>query len=514
VFANATNQYSITGDSLTVGSGGIADTGGGGTGDVVHAPIALSVGPQTWTVGSTVKNGYNSLTLLGGITDIAAVALTASTPRGDLFVDSDMEVGPVTSNGPGGFHIGGPPGSGNPGSVNGTDGQSVTINGGSLVANPNSTTGPLTINGGTLLLGTNPQNNGATTLHVNGAARLGSSITTTTFINDNGSTPGTDFSQVSASGNITLGGQLSVNQGPSTGTCVKLSPGDVATLFTTTGTLSGTFTGVPNGQVITMASSCQSTAPQLQIHYTSNSVTATVVSATTTPTTTLTTPNPSPKLPPPPPAISATTSPATRVGTTQATLNGSLDTGGATVTWKFEYGRRTTYNQATPLQTIAAGQHGTVSLSSVVKRLSPTVRYHYRLVVFSQASTSAAAQGNDLTFKTRATGRLLGPAGRLSVFGRTILVPERCQSSVRCTGRFLLTTTVRVGKHRKLATLVCATGGFRIRAHRVATARVRPSAACSRLLRAQPHHRLVVTYTAQSNTGQLGLRRRITLVLR
>jgi hypothetical protein len=705
VFGNASGQYRIGGDSLTLGSGGIADAGGGGTGDVVHAPLVVSAGSQTWTVGSA-GNGYNSLTLLGGITGSTA-AVTARMPKGDLFVDSDMEVGPVTSNGPGGFHIGGPPGSNNPGSVNATDGEPFTINGGSLVTNPGSRTGSLTVNGGTLLLGTNPQNNGTTTLDVNGAATLGASATTTTFINDNGSTPGTDFSQLAATGHVSLAGTLSLNQGPNNGNCVALRPGDVATLVATSGTLTGTFSGVPDGTILTLASSCQATAPQVQIHYTANSVTATVVSGTTT---TLATPNPSsastnqsvtltatvttntngndaasgsvafsasgnpvpgctsqPVTPsgssgtatcttsfaagsspesltaaftgssgsglagststppqsltvsmgltsttvmastndpgvggvvtytatvtpgvsgattpagtvaftdngspmwgcsaqrlttgsstatcavaypgagahsitavyggdanfsgstspatsvtvqaPPvtvqaPSTISGSTSRATHVGSGMATLTGSVTPGGAPVSWKFEYGQGTAYNHATRPQTIPGGNRGTLSVSAVVKGLSPNARYHYRLVVFSQTSGNAAAHGMDLTFTTKATGRLLGPSGRMSTIRRTILVAQTCQSTVLCAGRFSLATTVRVGMHKTRSTVVCATGSFRIRPHGTATVRARLSAACLRLLKA--HHSFAVTYVAQSRTGQTGLRRRIRLAL-
>ena len=285
VLSNTSGAYQISGDSFEVGTGGITHAPGGGSGDSVKAPIDLSGGSQTWVVGSTV-NGYNSFTVQGGITGTSA--LTLSMPRGDLFIDSDMEVGPITSNGPGGLHIGGPPG-GTPGSVNATDGKSLTINGGSLVANPSSTSGPLSMNSGTLLLGTNPLNNGTTTLDVKGTATLSSSTTTQTFINGNGSTPGTDFSQLSATGNITLGGKLVLGQGgqgSSNGPCVALNPGDVATLVTTTGTLSGTFANAPDGTILTMAP-CQQSAPaEVEIQYTSSSATATVIG-------TLTTPNPS-----------------------------------------------------------------------------------------------------------------------------------------------------------------------------------------------------------------------------
>jgi large repetitive protein len=294
VLGNASSQYRIKGNTFTVGSGGINDTPGHGTGVVITARIALS-DSQTWVVGTPVSNGYNSLTLLGGVTGGNADAVTLSMPNGDLFVDSDMEAGPVTSQGPGGLHIGGAPGLNEPGSINGSNGQPVTVNGGLLIPNPGSKSGPLSITGGTLLLGTNTTNTGTTTLDVNGAAMLGSSTTMSTFIDDNGSTPGTDFSQLSASGNIALGGKLVLGQGQSNGQCVTLGAGDVATLVTTTGTLSGTFSNAPEGTTLTMSGSCQSTPPKLQIHYTSGSVTATVVGTPTIQTTTtLATPNPSP----------------------------------------------------------------------------------------------------------------------------------------------------------------------------------------------------------------------------
>jgi hypothetical protein len=294
VLSNRTNRYVITGRSFTVGSGGIDDTPGGGAGDVIKAPIVLS-DSQTWAVGSQA-NGYNSLTFLAPITGGSGDAVTLSTPDGELFVDSDMEAGPVISNGPGRLHIGGAPGTNEPGSINGGNGEPLTVNGGYLVTNPSSTTGPLRMTAGTLLLGTNPHNNGTTTLAVSGAAALGSSTTTSTFINRNGTNPGTDFSQLSATGDITVGGNLVLGQGLSnnnnTGSCVTLAAGDVATLVNSTGgTLSGTFSNAPEGATLTMTSSCQSTLPKLQIHYTSNSVTATVLGDTTT---RLATPSPSP----------------------------------------------------------------------------------------------------------------------------------------------------------------------------------------------------------------------------
>jgi large repetitive protein len=702
-FTNASSTYSLTGDnSLTVGNGGIS-TGGGSTGDVIHAPLDLSATQQTWTVGSAV-NGYNSLTLLGGITGGSTGVITRMPAGGDLFVDSDMEVGNVTSDGPGGFHIGsapilGTPNSASPGAVDASDGGSLTIAGGKLIANPNSKTGPLAINSGTLLLGTNPNNDQATTLHVNGTATLTSSTTTTTFINGDGSTPGTDFSQLSASGPVTLAGTLLLSHGVTINRgCASLDPGQVATLVTAGGGLTGTYSNAPNGAILTLGGACPSA--EVQINYTANSVTATVVTGATQTTTILATPNPSvastdqpvtltatvttngsaapsgtvafsangapiagcmsqpiaasgssgtatctasfaatdspvsltavftgsvgsgqagsttaqsqsltvnrgstatvvaasndPRAgasvtytaavtsnptgatipsgtvaflddgsPIPgcsarplaggsttcavsytgpgthsinavyggdsnftgsispatsvtvqgPRTISAATSKATHIRTTRATLTGSVSPIGPTVSWKFEYGRGKTLNRATRLQKIRGGSHAAVSVSALVKGLSPNVRYHYRLVVFSQTSRSPVARGKDLTFTTEATGRLLGPTRQISTRRGKLRVRQSCQSTVLCAGSFSLVTTVRTGRHRKRSTVVCATGSFRIKAHGTAIVRPRLSAACSKLLRAATHHRLTVMYAAESRTGQIGLRQRITLVL-
>lgn len=275
VFANTSSSYHIlqtNSPRLTVGTGGVRDTPGGGAGDVIYDPLTLS-GPQTWSVGSTV-NGYNSLTVLGGIAG-PTTTVSVSVPRGDLFIDSDMETGPASVSGAGGLHIGGAPGSGHPGSVNGTDGQPLTINGSVLTANPSSTSGPVSLSGGTLQLGTNAQNNGTTTLSVHGTATLSSSTTFKTFINNNGSIPGTDFSQLSATGNITVGGRLVIGHGPVGGKCIALSAGDVATLVTTSGTLSGKFLNAAEGATLTLGNACPGT--KVKIHYASTSVTATVV---------------------------------------------------------------------------------------------------------------------------------------------------------------------------------------------------------------------------------------------
>ena len=160
VFSNTAGQYKLQGNSLTIGAGGITDKPGGSTGTVINAPLSLGAA-QTWTVGAGSGSAYNSLSLTGGVTGSSS-ALSLAFPSagfGDVYVDSDMEVGNVTVSGDGGLHVGGCPTCGDPGSVNGTNGHSVTINSGAtLVANPSSTVGALSITGGKLPSERTPRN--------------------------------------------------------------------------------------------------------------------------------------------------------------------------------------------------------------------------------------------------------------------------------------------------------------------------------------------------------------------
>jgi len=100
--------------------------------------------------------------------------------------------------------------------------------------------------------------------------------------------PGSDYSQVSASGPIDLGGASlelygSVPSGSSSA-CVPLTKGNVATLVTTTGP-ERTFNGIPDGTVVPInCSPASGTAGTVEINYTAHTVTATVITAGTTTT--------------------------------------------------------------------------------------------------------------------------------------------------------------------------------------------------------------------------------------
>jgi uncharacterized protein (TIGR02145 family) len=96
---------------------------------------------------------------------------------------------------------------------------------------------------------------------------------------------------------------------------------------------------------------------------------------------------------------SATTSSATPVGTTTATLNGLVNANGLSTTVTFEYGTTTSYGQtATAAESPVTGSSAT-SVSAAVTGLLPSTTYHFRVKAVSSGGT---AYGNDMTFTTNA----------------------------------------------------------------------------------------------------------------
>lgn len=215
--------------------------------------------------------------------------------------------------------------------------------------------------------------------------------------------------------------------------------------------------------------------------------------------------------------ITVTTGSASGVTVSSAILHGVVDTRGVAVTWEFQYGRTTRYGSATSVQTIAAGR-SSVSASWMVRRLRPLTRYHFRLVgVYAAAGGGVqSVYGRDVTFTTKATGRLLLDGGKLTVRRAEVSPRFTCSSSLPCKSKLSITTRARLRKDGKLATVVCAATRrfFKIRAHKRLSVRVGVHSACRSLLRMAAHHRIAGKLTANPNTGQHAVIRNVTLVLR
>jgi hypothetical protein len=95
-----------------------------------------------------------------------------------------------------------------------------------------------------------------------------------------------------------------------------------------------------------------------------------------------------------PPGVS--TADATRIGTTNATLRGTVDPNGLSTTWWFEYGRSTAYGSRTGAHGAGSGT-AERSVSLALGRLSVATTYHFRLVA---QNASGRRYGADRTFST------------------------------------------------------------------------------------------------------------------
>jgi len=95
---------------------------------------------------------------------------------------------------------------------------------------------------------------------------------------------------------------------------------------------------------------------------------------------------------------SATTNAATNITATAATLNGTVNPNGATVSsCQFQWGTTTNYGNTTACaQTVGSGTSG-VSVSASLTALTQDTTYHYRIVATNAGGTS---DGTDRTFAT------------------------------------------------------------------------------------------------------------------
>jgi hypothetical protein len=189
--------------------------------------------------------------------------------------DSSIEAGELTLQGAGQMYLNGGEHFGMP-AANTSSGNAVNIDSGTLLTAADATAGPLNVSGGILEVG-QPGNPGS--LAVTGNVVFDSAATYRSDLNKAGTTAGTDFSQLTSTGNVSLfGAALSLEDGFTNVEegCHELTPGDVDTLISTTGSVSGTFNGVPNEATISLTCGAVGIAPTARINYAAHEVTATV----------------------------------------------------------------------------------------------------------------------------------------------------------------------------------------------------------------------------------------------
>jgi hypothetical protein len=276
-------KYHLGGNAITLGAGGLsASTSSTSSGGVASLGLPITLGAsQTWSIDG---NGHDEVLQIGFPSEPSTVAGTSAltfslSHRSDLEIRApgDVEVGEVKITGTEASHTGFESRENGylvlaGGLLNATSGRPVSLTHAEIFASE-GTVGALTSIGGALRLGQAAVPAGG--LAVAGGVTLDSGNYTTMFISHAGTAARTDYSQLSATGNVNLGGRLALEGHNPEGLCPTLTLGDVDTLITTKGLLTGTFASLPEGATISLE--CSGTRPTVKINYSEHAVTATVV---------------------------------------------------------------------------------------------------------------------------------------------------------------------------------------------------------------------------------------------
>ncbi|HET8535930.1 MAG TPA: hypothetical protein VFL73_02005 [Solirubrobacteraceae bacterium] len=143
----------------------------------------------------------------------------------------------------------------------------------------------------------------------------------------------------------------------------------------------------------------------------------------------------------------ATTGAASDVGQTAASLNGTVNPGGAPGTYHFEYGPTASYGSRSPAADADAGSDVTDhAVSASIAGLAPGTTYHYRLVASSCGGCSGGTvAGADAVFTTQATTTTTTP-------------PPPPPPVDRTAPRLKITLSTRVDRKRRYTVKLAAAG--------------------------------------------------------
>jgi hypothetical protein len=212
-------------------------------------------------------------------------------------------------------------------------------------------------------------------------------------------------------------------------------------------------------------------------------------------------------------ALAATATPTTTaasgVGLSTATLNGSIQTAKLATLWQFQYGTSTSYGKTTPANTIPAGG-STVIVSTNISGLKPNTKYHFRLVVQTGSGTPypiVVTHGADMTFTTKATVALSSTT--LKIKNGSSSLGLKCSGGATCKGKLTLTASVKVGKKHQNITF--GSSSFSIKNGKKSTLKLKLSGKGLAALRKAHHQQLKVNLVIKFSSHQPALSKTVTL---
>jgi hypothetical protein len=191
------------------------------------------------------------------------------------------------------------------------------------------------------------------------------------------------------------------------------------------------------------------------------------------------------------PAPTATTQPATSVGQTTATLNGTVNTKGLPATQcVFEYGPTTAYGATAPCTPTPTASSSDQNVHADLTNLSSGTQYHFRVDILTQGGP---AEGNDATFTTTGASATTLPATFITGSSANLhgSVNPNGQTITQCA--FVIGTSTAYG-----TTIPCAQSASSL----TGTTPIIVSAAASGLQQKTTYHyQLIVTTAAAASLG-------------
>jgi IPT/TIG domain/FG-GAP repeat len=118
---------------------------------------------------------------------------------------------------------------------------------------------------------------------------------------------------------------------------------------------------------------------------------------------------------------SVTTSAASTVTGSSASLNGTVEPNGLETTYRFEYGTSASYGTTVPVPAAPAGQGKLpVHVSEAIAGLKPNTTYHYRLLATNSGGTSDGADSSFLTAPPTVKG--VSPSSGPTIGGTSVTI--------------------------------------------------------------------------------------------
>jgi hypothetical protein len=158
--------------------------------------------------------------------------------------------------------------------------------------------------------------------------------------------------------------------------------------------------------------------------------------------------------------LEAATAAATAVGTNGATLEGTVDPEGSTVTeCVFEYGTTTEYGHSAPCEETVGGGTSAVPVHAPVEGLAGGATYHYRIFARNGAG---AVVGEDAEFTTLTTPRIESAEAKEVTAGSATLAARINPRGIAARYRFEYGTTTAYGQSTPEVSIGSGTTGVSV----------------------------------------------------